>query len=103
MACGDFSTYIEFIRQDQLWDAVFCPFADTMGAPVFGLLVFGALGLSLYISTGRIEMPLVVMMLVGAAAAPFAPTFVISAAVVAFLVVFPAAGLLVVRRVKAGV
>lgn len=104
MACGDFSTYVEFIRQDQFWDALYCPFADQVGAPVFALFVFGSVGVSLYVSSGgRVEVPLVVMILVGAAIAPFAPTFVISAAVVLFLVVLPAAGLLIIRRLKAGV
>lgn len=103
MACGDFSTYVEFIRQDQFWDALYCPFADQVGAPVFALFVVGSVGVSLYVSSGRVEVPLMVMILVGAAIAPFAPTFVISAAVVLFLVVLPAAGLLIIRRLKAGV
>lgn len=100
MACGDFATYVEFIRQNQFWDALYCPFADQVGAPVLALFVFGTVGLGLYVSSGRIETPLVVFVLVGAAAAPFAPTFVISAAVVVFLVVVPLAALVVIRRAK---
>jgi hypothetical protein len=51
----------EFIK------ALTCTYGDAMGMLPFGLLVFGAIELSLYIRTGSVIMPFVVLLLTGGA------------------------------------
>jgi len=66
MACSDYASWSEFIAQGQFFDALICPFVDSMGVALAGLMVFGTIGLALYIYSGGIELPLVVGIIAGA-------------------------------------
>lgn len=58
MACSDYSSLTDILQDvsgQALFDAAYCPFVSDMGAglgsTVFGLFVFGALGLGLTVRT----------------------------------------------------
>lgn len=67
MACGDFDVYREFWIEGQFLDAVICPFTDTMGMPIFALLLLGGVGLVLAVWSGSMVLPIVVFLFVGGA------------------------------------
>jgi hypothetical protein len=73
MACSDYASWSEFIAQGQFFDALICPFVDSMGVALAGLMVFGTIGLALYIYSGGIELPLVVGIIVGAGRCRLSP------------------------------
>lgn len=57
MACGDFNTAAEFLRQGQFFDGIYCPYFDVLGiaAP---LLLFGAIGIAIYVHSDSVVLPL---------------------------------------------
>jgi len=65
MACSDYDTYLEFMQNEQFFEAVYCVFGDSVGVLLFPLLVWGAMGLALYIFSGSLIMPLVLTIILG--------------------------------------
>lgn len=61
---NDHLTNFEFIK------AVTCLYADTAGFFVVGMLVYGAVGLSIYIRTGSVMIPAILLLLTGGAIIP---------------------------------
>lgn len=65
MQCGgaghELITEFEFIR------AFTCTYADVVGLLVLGMIVYGAVSLSIYIRTGSVIIPLVLLMTTGGA------------------------------------
>lgn len=100
MACSDFSSYTEFIRNGQFMDAIICPYADQMGMMVFAMLVYGAISTSLYIYTGSIIIPLVLAILIGAIVMIELPAIAANIAVLAAVVVIAVGVYLLYRRAE---
>ena len=65
MACSDYDTYLEFMQNEQFFEAVYCVFGDSVGVLLFPLLVWGAMGSALYIFSGSLIMPLVLTIILG--------------------------------------
>lgn len=61
MSFGDYMRNFAFIK------AVTCTYAGTAGLLLTGLLVYGAVGLSIYIRTSSIVIPTVLLLLTGGA------------------------------------
>jgi len=55
----------DLIVDGQFFDAIVCPHTETMGVLVFGLLVYGAIGTSLYVYSGSAVLPLVLTIILG--------------------------------------
>lgn len=66
-------------------EAFACTYANTVGMLVLGLLVFGAVTLSIYIRTGSAVIPFVLVMLTGGATLPLVAPPAYTAAVVLVL------------------
>lgn len=49
----------------KFFDAMVCPHSEILGLVVFGLIVYGAVGGSLYLFTGNAVMPLVLTLILG--------------------------------------
>ena len=58
---GDYLTNFEFIK------AFTCTYANAAGFLVVGLLVYGGISLSIYIETGSVIIPFVLLLTVGGA------------------------------------
>jgi hypothetical protein len=65
MACSDYDTYLEFMQNEQFFEAVYCVFGDSVGVLLFPLLVWGAMGSAMYIFSGSLIMPLVLTIILG--------------------------------------
>lgn len=82
MCRGD-KGFVEYLTDFQFWKAFVCPYANNMGGLlVVGTLFYFGLAAPIYITTGSIIMPLVLLLLVGGAvmaqtAAPATPIAVI--------------------------
>lgn len=55
----------ELLTDFDFIDAVTCTYADTVGMLVLGMLVFGAVSLSIYIRTGSVIIPFVLLLTTG--------------------------------------
>lgn len=100
MACGDFATYKEFWYAGQFFDAVYCPFGDQLGGLLFGLLVFGAIGLSLYIASGSATVPLVLGVILATVIFVEVPAGAVQIAAIAIVLMLGIAGYLIVQRLE---
>lgn len=66
----------EYLTDFQFIEAVTCTYADPVGMLVLGMVVYSAIGLSIYIRTGSAIIPTILLFLTGGAvmaqvAAPF--------------------------------
>jgi len=61
MACGDYSTPIEYWINWQFTDGAVCWYADVMGLAPFFFLFYGVTFLALYQASGSMMMPVVVL------------------------------------------
>lgn len=50
----------------ELWKAAFCPYGAPLGELVVGTLIYGAFALQLFIRTGSVILPFILMMILGA-------------------------------------
>jgi hypothetical protein len=98
MACGDYGAYQEFWINGQFFDAVFCPFGDVLGGVGFALFVFGAIGLSLYIYSGSVVMPLVLTLILGSVVVTQLPSIAAQLVGAVVLLGIAIAGYLIVIR-----
>lgn len=103
MACGDYATYNDFLRNGQFMDAIICPYADQMGMMVFAMLVYGAISLSLYIYTGSIIIPLVLAILIGGIVLIELPAIAVNLAVLVAVVALAVGVYLLYRRAEGAI
>lgn len=100
MACSDFSVYKEFWYAGQFFDAVYCPFGDQLGGLLFGLLVFGAIGLSLYIVSGGATVPLTLAVILSTVIFVELPASAVQVGAIAIVLGIGIAGYLMVQRLE---
>ena len=100
MACGDYATYAEFIREGQMFDALYCPFGDQLGGTLFALMVFGAIGMSLYIYSGSVVLPLVLFLIVGSVIIVQLPSAAVQLVGIVILLGITGIGYLMVQRTR---
>jgi hypothetical protein len=101
MACSDYASWSEFIAQGQFFDALICPFVDSMGVALAGLMVFGTIGLALYIYSGGIELPLVVGIIVGAGVVTQVPAIASQIVGIVLVLGIALAGYVLIMRLNA--
>lgn len=69
MACPSsgprYTEALDAISNFQLWDAVFCTYAVPAGAEVVGLLFYGAISLGIFIKTGSVIIPFILILILG--------------------------------------
>lgn len=61
----------EYLVDFQFIEAITCTYADPAGMLVLGMVVYGAIGLSVYIRTGSPVIPAILLFLTGGAVIPF--------------------------------
>jgi len=101
MACSDYASWSEFIAQGQFFDALICPFVDSMGVALAGLMVFGTIGLALYIYSGGIELPLVVGIIAGAGVVTQVPAIASQIVGIVLVLGIALAGYVLIMRLNA--
>lgn len=75
--CDPNKGFVDYLVGLNIPKAITCQFAPTIGILVFGMLVFSGVGLPIYIRTGRVEIPAILLLLTGGAILPYvaAPVF----------------------------
>jgi hypothetical protein len=67
-ACSQWGgDYTQALSKYAFGDALVCPFWDAVGQLATGLLVWGAVGTAIYIVTGSVMIPYVLLLLIGGA------------------------------------
>jgi hypothetical protein len=70
MACPDgrfgADLFIAAMNNFELWEAMFCPFAGPLGQLIVGTIVYSGFGLNIFIRTGSMIIPFVLILLLGA-------------------------------------
>jgi len=56
---------LEYMQEFDFWRAFVCPYANTMGFLTFGLIVYGTISISLYLVTGSLVIPVVLLLTIG--------------------------------------
>jgi hypothetical protein len=69
--CG--GTIGDMMVSGEFFQSILCTFSQDVGLIVFAGMVYGALGISLYISTGSAILPLVLTVILGGVVVPFLP------------------------------
>lgn len=70
MACPDgarFSTdaFQTAMENFELWDALYCPYATALGELAVGSIVYAGFALNIYIRTGSIMIPFILVLILG--------------------------------------
>lgn len=65
--CQSGTTFAEYLRSFEFIKAFTCSYFDAAGVLTVGLMVYGAIALSIYIRTGSIIIPVVLLLLTGGA------------------------------------
>lgn len=81
-------------------EAVVCPYNLQMGELTFGLMIYGAVCLGLYVRTGSAVVPAVVTIVGGTVAVSQIPSRGIQIMVITLMLVFTAAGYFVYRQIQ---
>lgn len=100
MACGDFATYKGYWYAGQFFDAVYCVFGDQLGGLLFGVLVFGAIGISLYVSSGSSTVPLTLAVILASVVFVEVPASAVQIAAIAVILGIGIAGYLMIVRLE---
>lgn len=95
---GFYGAYLNALQNEAFRDAMICLYVDNLGSTLAGLMIYGAVSLYLYIRTGSVIVPFVLVVLVGAAVLPTLPANAIAAAVVVLLFVVGMGPVALVRR-----
>jgi hypothetical protein len=100
VSCGDYSTLREFFLEGHIvkgWDC-----AMTGGDPVaqlmFASVIFGGVGLSLFVTTGSLVIPSILTILFGSVVLALMPATFANIALVAILLLLGGLGLLIAFR-----
>lgn len=80
--CDPSKGFVDYISEFEFWKAVTCPYANEVGFLTLGLFVYGSISVPIYLTTGSIIVPAVLLLLVGGAvltqvAAPATPIAVL--------------------------
>jgi len=65
--CDPSMGFVEYLRNFEFWKAVTCPYANSVGFLTLGLFVYGSISVPIYLTTGSIIIPAVLLLLVGGA------------------------------------
>lgn len=65
--CSAGASGVEHLLNFEFIKAMTCTYASSVGFLVMGLLVYGAVGMSIYIRTGSVVIPFVLLLLTGGA------------------------------------
>lgn len=63
--CTPDMTLADYIVQFKFIEALACPYINSMGLVVFGTLMYGAVATSIYIRTGNVAIPTILLFLTG--------------------------------------
>lgn len=100
VTCSDYPTLWEFFTQGHFirgWDCAMTG-GDAATQLMFASVIFGGVGLGLFITTGSVVMPAVLAILLGGAILTLLPATLVNLALVAVLLLLGALGLLIAYR-----
>ena len=83
--CSGDASPLERLLNFNFVEAVSCTYIDAAGLLVVGMIVYGAIGLSLYIRTGSMRIPAVLLLLIGGAIVPQIAGPAVSVAVIGIM------------------
>lgn len=98
------SKYQDSLREAWLngdfYEAIVCPYDDQMGALTFGLFIYGAVMMGLYIRTGNAIVPTVITIVAGTVAVSRIPSRAVQIVVIALMLIFTTGGYFLYRKVQ---
>ena len=97
MACSDYSTATEMLKDLAFWDAIYCPWVDAVGELVLGLFVFGPLLLGSLVFFDSLAPVFVLAIVVGGVAAATLPGAAVQILILV-IVLFVAGGIAALFR-----
>lgn len=65
--CDPSKGFVDYLTNFEFWKAVTCPYANSVGFLTLGLFVYGSISVPIYLTTGTIIIPAVLLLLVGGA------------------------------------
>lgn len=68
--CDPNKNFVDRLTDFQFWEALTCQYADPIGFYVLGVLVYSGVALPIYIRTGSIGIPAVLLLIVGGLVLP---------------------------------
>jgi len=83
-----------------VFEALSGPFLDTVGVPMAALLFFGAIGASYYANSGKVIMPVIMLILIGGVTMAFAPPSAARFAIIVLILGLTAAGYLLWQQAR---
>lgn len=102
MACSDWANYGDALTDGAYWDAILCRLAESSSVGVISLMVLGGLMLAIYIVSGSVIIPLVLMIMLSSLAYAFIPGIGIQIVAITLILGLPAIAYLVVMRLDRG-
>ena len=102
--CGEFETLREFFLEGYFvrgWDCAMTG-GDSATQLMFAFVIFGGVGLGLFVTTGSVVLPAVLGILFAGVLFALLPPTVTNIALVVLLLLFSVAGILLVRRIDRG-
>lgn len=97
MPCQDYTSAKDAFLDFALFDAIWCVFVNTTGMWLFSSLIFGGLGVTLYVYTGSMLLVSVLTMIAGAIIVTQLPTQIATMAGIVVLFIVTIGGYIVVE------
>lgn len=88
--CAAGKTGPEYLTDFEFVEAITCTYANPTSLLIVGLLVYGAITITLYLTTGGVRIPAVLLLLTGGAVIPQVAAPGVAVAVVALLLIVSA-------------
>lgn len=99
MACSDYNgDFLEAMVQEEFRDAILCPYQESLGGPLFAMIIYGAITAHIYIRTGSALLPFILSILVGGIAFTQVPSPAAATMTFVLLVLGGIVPVLVIRR-----
>jgi len=100
VSCGDYSTLWQFFVEGHFIRGWSCAMTggDVATQLMFASVIFGGVGLSLFVTTGSLVMPAILAILFGSVILTLLPATLVNIALVAVLLLLGGLGLLIAYR-----
>lgn len=98
MACRDYDAYYKFLIEGQVFDAIYCPFGDALGGPMFALIFFGGILTATYVYSDGPVLPLTMVIILGSVVVTQLPSVAVQVVVAALLLVVSGLAYTMIQR-----
>jgi disulfide bond formation protein DsbB len=94
--------YAGDLLNGDVFQALIGPFVDVLGIPLSALIFFGAIGSAYYAVSGRVVMPMIMLILVGGVTLSFAPPSAARFGIIVLILGLASVGYLAWREATSG-